>query len=146
MPTIPNSNANCNAISTGMTEAAFPNSNPTLPAPLLLVLGTIYFFGPPIFNWRFPCQTLEELNLLINKLEALIEDNSSLGNDVLGPHTKVFKSSLESLNDKASKIEILSYREPDRMNVFVWVRFRWSLLRDVDECYRALRRLNGEVK
>ncbi|ESK82773.1 hypothetical protein Moror_5636 [Moniliophthora roreri MCA 2997] len=148
MPAVPNSNVDCNAFSTDVTEAASANSSSSTSTPLLLLglFNVLYLLGPPIFKWRFPCQSTDELDAFASKLEDLIENNSSLERDVLGDSSEVFRTSLEELNKQANKIRNFASSEPARSNPLAWVKFQWALLNDVDSCYISLKRLKGEVE
>ncbi|KAI3619118.1 hypothetical protein WG66_012964 [Moniliophthora roreri] len=174
MPALPNSNANCNSFSTGVTEVAFTDTSSSLATPLLLLtlFNILYLLGPPIFSWRFPCQSTDELDTFVSKLEALIQNNSSMVRDVLGDSEEELTASLEvyvptflfsfvhsrtdnqtlavryidRLSNKAYELGILASREPSRANPLVWAKFQWSLLKDVDACYHSLKWLKGQVE
>ncbi|ESK91549.1 hypothetical protein Moror_2598 [Moniliophthora roreri MCA 2997] len=148
MPALPNSNANCNSFSTGVTEVAFTDTSSSLATPLLLLtlFNILYLLGPPIFSWRFPCQSTDELDTFVSKLEALIQNNSSMVRDVLGDSEEELTASLEVLSNKAYELGILASREPSRANPLVWAKFQWSLLKDVDACYHSLKWLKGQVE
>ncbi|ESK91537.1 hypothetical protein Moror_2586 [Moniliophthora roreri MCA 2997] len=134
-------NLNAHTVSTGIKEAVKSNST-----TLLLLVGTLYFFGPKIFEWRFPCRTTDQLYLSIQKLEALIDSNSRLDSDIIPQYDVVhFKALLQTINDRADKIKVRNGQEPARSNPFAWGMFRWEVLRDVDSCYTLLRNLECVV-
>ncbi|ESK84993.1 hypothetical protein Moror_9191 [Moniliophthora roreri MCA 2997] len=127
-------------------EAVLTSTISSLPTPFLSLLGLFslfYLFGPSIFQWRFPCRTTDQLDQFIDDLEDLIEANSSLENDVLGPCTDRFKASLQNLNDVADEIKTRTYRQHyHSANPLA----RWRMLRDVDRCYRSLKRLEKQIE
>ncbi|ESK91545.1 hypothetical protein Moror_2594 [Moniliophthora roreri MCA 2997] len=139
--------SNSIAVQSGVAEATLTSATSTLPTPLLLILGALsflYLFGPPILRWRFPCQTAEELNRLINNLQILIDSNSRLEQDVIELcRAEEFKSTLDKLSAQVYTIQLRW--EPRRTNPFVWAMFWWKVIRDVDECYEIFRELDNKA-
>ncbi|KAK7032137.1 hypothetical protein VNI00_013311 [Paramarasmius palmivorus] len=131
-----------------ITEGAC-NGTPSVSTKFLLLLGSVHLlchFGPSIVQWRFPCQTTEEIDVRIQKVESLIDSNSYLDNDILGETSNGFKAWLEELCDEAHKLRIRACREPSRANLLAWGMYRWKFLRDLDACYKGLKDLEGEIE
>jgi hypothetical protein len=61
---------------------ARPQAHVLATTPLLLV-AILYLFGPKAFRWRFPCQTTDDLDAFVEKLERLVMLNSSLDTGIL---------------------------------------------------------------
>ncbi|KAI3619334.1 hypothetical protein WG66_012992 [Moniliophthora roreri] len=148
MPVIFTSTSNPNPGSNPVAEAALTGASSTFSTPLLLLLtifNILYFLAPPIFSWRFPCQTTDDLDVVIANLGDLINSNCCFKRDLIElDDAEAFKSSLQQLSTEAFKIKLLP--EPPRTNPFVWVMFRWKVLKDMDACYTLLKVLEWEVK
>ncbi|ESK91535.1 hypothetical protein Moror_2584 [Moniliophthora roreri MCA 2997] len=148
MPVISASTSYPNSSPNPVAEAALTGATLAPPTPLLVLLtifNVLYLLSPPIFSWRFPCQTPDDLDVVIGNLEKLINSNCCLKRDLIGLDVaEAFKSSLQQLSNEAFKIKLRP--EPPRTNPFVWVMFRWRVLRDVDACYASLKVLEWEVK
>ncbi|KAK7049818.1 hypothetical protein VNI00_005248 [Paramarasmius palmivorus] len=135
-------------VETALTLSTTSSSAMSLPGSLLLTLLLIaYLLVPHIFKWRFPYQTPQDLEQYIVKLQKVIYDNSSLDRDLLGSHAEAYKRTLNGLKEQLKSIKTrMSLREPRRTNPFLWVLFRWRVIRDVDGCFVSLKALEGEVK
>ncbi|ESK84992.1 hypothetical protein Moror_9190 [Moniliophthora roreri MCA 2997] len=118
------------------------SSNP-LPIAFLLV----YILVPLIFNWRYPIRSVDTLQNLVTRIEKTIRDNTSVKNkhalqlkkckEEMKARLRVFHNHVNTLKDQ---------REPHRSRLRAWFAFRWKMIRDVDECYTALRVLQAEVQ
>ncbi|EEB90330.1 hypothetical protein MPER_11474 [Moniliophthora perniciosa FA553] len=164
MPALPTSISSSNpGAEAALTATTLLSSNPLL--LLLTIFSILYFLGPSIFSWRFPCQTIDDLDVVIANLVDLINSSYCLKRDLIGwDDAQAFKSSLHQyviqsfstkyskderyfghrLSTEAYKIKLLP--EPPRTNPFVWLMFRWKVLRDIDACYVLLKVLEWEVK
>ncbi|KAK7041567.1 hypothetical protein VNI00_009154 [Paramarasmius palmivorus] len=131
-----------------MLESTITNSG--LPTPIsiaLLAFAVLYIIAPRIFNWRYPCQSVEVLQSKVQALEALIQDNASIVN---GQHNlpsremRVFMQRLKTLHAQAKALK--NQKEPERWSVLAWLRFSWKMVSKMDECWIGLRELEVEIE
>ncbi|KAK7032134.1 hypothetical protein VNI00_013308 [Paramarasmius palmivorus] len=155
MPVLPNTDASqiilgANPpVSTACIGMEGPRNGSSTTTKFCLVLGTLqilYYLTSSAVQWRFPCQTTEEIDARILKVESLIDSNSYLDNDVLGETFDGFKAWLEGLYDDAHELRIRACREPSRADPLAWCIFRWEFLYDLDACYKGLKELEGRVE
>ncbi|KAI3602736.1 hypothetical protein WG66_008053 [Moniliophthora roreri] len=147
MPAIANTNANTDSDVISADNALTNSSAPVPLLVLVLILTLIYYFGPKIFEWRFPFQTTGQLDTLVAEIDEIIDSNSSIERDLIGPHyLHMFKAALQVLDHRVSLIKIQMCCEPGRTNPITWLLFHWSVLKDVDSCYNSLKSLECEIK
>ncbi|ESK90574.1 hypothetical protein Moror_4257 [Moniliophthora roreri MCA 2997] len=96
MPAIANTNANTDSDVISADNALTNSSAPVPLLVLVLILTLIYYFGPKIFEWRFPFQTTGQLDTLVAEIDEIIDSNSSIERDLIGPHyLHMFKAALQ---------------------------------------------------
>ncbi|KAI3619441.1 hypothetical protein WG66_012977 [Moniliophthora roreri] len=124
--------------STAVLESTLSNSS--LPRPLidtLLVLTILYIIIPHIYNWRYPVQSAQGLRRLTLSVERSIQK-------VGGKHGLNLKERLWEINDRITALK--ARIEPPRSSLFAWIAFKWDMLKEVDVCYVALKKLECEAQ
>ncbi|ESK91538.1 hypothetical protein Moror_2587 [Moniliophthora roreri MCA 2997] len=135
--------------SSAILESFLTNSTSSLPLPLLitfLVLITLYILIPRIYNWRYPCQSVDTLEEKVYNLEKLIQSNNSVSGrkNALKECAAGFRERLKIFRNQINTFK--SRTEPPRTNLFVWAVFRWMLVREIDACRIGLNVLEAEVQ
>ncbi|ESK82774.1 hypothetical protein Moror_5637 [Moniliophthora roreri MCA 2997] len=130
-------------------ESVLTSTAPSFPHPLiitLLILVALYIFIPRIFNWRYPVQSAETLQKMVDSLEQSIKDNSRIvnGRNVLKESRREVKRKLKLLHAQVNTLK--NRAEPPRSNLLTWAIFRLNMVWDVDECYLGLTTLEAEIE
>ncbi|ESK91536.1 hypothetical protein Moror_2585 [Moniliophthora roreri MCA 2997] len=139
-------------------ESALIPATASLPLSLVitfLVLVCLYILIPRIFNWRYPCQSVDPLLVLGQDIEHLIFENTSVvtANEI--PREKarardhelgLSMRRLRTIHARVKALKAKSRAGPPRSSMLAWVVFRWTLVKEIDECYVALTTLDAEVQ
>ncbi|EEB91426.1 hypothetical protein MPER_10212 [Moniliophthora perniciosa FA553] len=127
-----------------------------LPLPVVMIFLTLtclYILVPRIFDWRYPCQSVDPLLVLSRDIERLIFENTSVTVVTVIESAGARKCELGLLmrrlriiHARVKALKAKSRAGPPRSNVLAWVVFRWSMIKEIDEWHVALTILDAEVQ
>ncbi|EEB97509.1 hypothetical protein MPER_03156, partial [Moniliophthora perniciosa FA553] len=100
-----------------------------LPPFLLLPLTTLPLVATiAIFNWRFPCTTVEALQRQGASVQGLL--TKAWEEDLLGEMEEQFRQAWRRYRDEIEDIKLNSIQAPDsRSHPIAWIHFHWRQLR-----------------
>ncbi|KAK7032138.1 hypothetical protein VNI00_013312 [Paramarasmius palmivorus] len=135
--------------SNAVVESALTGTG--LPKALILVLFSLtalYLLIPKLFNWLYPCHSVEELQKLVDDITELITANScvSNGRNALKSTAGGYKTRLKAFQALVNNLQIKSLNEPRRKNIVSYARFWYTLRKEMNESWVGLKKLNGEIK
>ncbi|KAK7032133.1 hypothetical protein VNI00_013307 [Paramarasmius palmivorus] len=148
-PTSGSTNIAHSSPSNAVVESALTGTG--LPKALILVLftfTTLYLLIPRLFNWVYPCQSVEELQKMVEDITELITANScvSNGRNALKNTAGGYKTRLKAFQALVNNLQIKSLNEPNRMNILFCAHFWYTLRKETNEGWFGLRKLKGEIK
>ncbi|KAK1227745.1 hypothetical protein PQX77_009245 [Marasmius sp. AFHP31] len=95
-------------------------------------------------KWLYP-YTIDDLERQINCVEDVIERNTTFERDLLGDLGWRFRERLAGEHQRMIEIREWAIVEPQRWNLFGWVKFRWQEMREVKRCYCSVMDLKKDV-
>ncbi|KAJ8079466.1 hypothetical protein PM082_013804 [Marasmius tenuissimus] len=95
-------------------------------------------------KWFFP-YTMDDLGRQIACVRDIIEQNTTLEEDLLGDMGWIFRDQLDGERRKMGKIQEWVTVEPKRWRLFAWVGFRWREMKEVQRCHDSVLNLKKDI-
>ncbi|KAF9260247.1 hypothetical protein L218DRAFT_947027 [Marasmius fiardii PR-910] len=95
-------------------------------------------------KWLYP-NTIEDIEREVQCIDEMIRENMALDHNILGDSAWRFRRKLIEQNNVLYNIKNRLNAEPDRMEVGVWIVFRWRHMRDVKANYLSLMKVKEDL-
>ncbi|KAK1235785.1 hypothetical protein PQX77_000974 [Marasmius sp. AFHP31] len=132
-------------LSTAEAISTVDNTQGGIPTKLFVTGAILLVTIVGIKKWFYPYTLEDDLKRQIFYIGEVIEENTTLGRDLLGDLGWRFRERLAGEHLKMIEIQEWVTAEPKRWNLIGWIRFRWREMGEVKRCYYSVMDLKKDI-